>query len=108
RLDDLICPPYDVISPADRAALAARSRYSFVGVELPDPKPAGYEEAAAFLARWRADRAVVADPPSIYVHEHEFVADGARTVRHGVFVALRLYPAEAAVVLPHELTFPQA
>jgi uncharacterized protein (DUF1015 family) len=108
RLDDLICPPYDVISPEDRAGLAARSRYSFVRVELPDATPAGYEEAAAFLARWRADRALVADPPSIYVHEHEFVADGARAVRHGVFVALRVYPADSGIVLPHELTFPKA
>ena len=108
RLDDLICPPYDVISAEERAALAARSRYSFVRVELPDATPAGYEEAGAFLARWRADHALAADPPSIYVHEHEFVADGARAVRHGVFVALRLYPAEAGIVLPHELTFPKA
>src|SRR5690348_16396063 len=107
-LDDLICPPYDVISPEERAALVARSRGNFVHVELPRPTPEGYEEAAAFLARWRGDRALVPDPPSIYVHAHEFALGGVRAVRHGVFVALRLYPAGAGVVFPHELTFAKA
>ncbi|HYK97077.1 MAG TPA: DUF1015 domain-containing protein [Candidatus Acidoferrales bacterium] len=107
-LDDLICPPYDVISPEERAALAARSRGNFVHVELPRPTPEGYEEAAAFLARWRGDRALVPDPPSIYVHAHEFALGGIRALRHGVFVALRLYPADAGVVFPHELTFAKA
>ena len=48
-----------------------------------------------------------ADASSIYLHEHEFGA-GPRATRRGVFAALRLYPAGAGVVLPHELTFPKA
>ena len=104
RLDDLICPPYDVIDDAQRAALAARSDRNFVHVELPH----SYASAADLLTRWRRDGALAADAPSIYLHEHEFSVGGARLSRRGVFVALRLHPLDAGVVLPHELTFPKA
>ena len=107
-LDGLICPPYDVISATDRQALMLRDPRNFVRVELPEPTPNGYSEAAGFLQRWRSEGVLAADPPSLYVHEHEFTVRGARAVRRGVFAALRLYPAEAGVVLPHELTFPKA
>jgi len=108
RLDDLICPPYDVIAPAERAALAARSDRNFVRVELPEPTAQGYAEAASLLTRWQRERTLSADEPSLYLHEHEFSVGGARVSRRGVFVALRLHPLDEGVVLPHELTFPKA
>ena len=107
-LSDLICPPYDVISPEQHVALERRSPRNFVRVELPDPTPAGYGRASELLGRWRQDGALTTDPPSVYLHEHEFALGGARAVRRGVFVALRLYPPEERVVLPHEQTFPKA
>ena len=50
-LDDVICPPYDVISPADREALLKRSEYGVVRLELPDTA----NEAAQQLHEWRRD-----------------------------------------------------
>src|SRR6266850_4584429 len=41
-LSDLICPPYDVISPTQREELLARSERNFVRVELPEATPVGY------------------------------------------------------------------
>ena len=35
-LEDVVAPPYDVITPAGRAELVRRSPYSFVQLELPD------------------------------------------------------------------------
>lgn len=107
-LDDLISPPYDVISSEGRAALAARSERNVVHVELPEPTRDGYGRAAEALRRWRAEGALAADESSLYLHEHVFMIGGRRLVRNGVFVALRLYPSSAGVVLPHELTFPKA
>ena len=106
-LSELICPPYDIISPDERARLARNVR-NFVRVELPEPTAAGYREAAGLLAGWRADGALRADAPSVYLHEHDFALGGARATRRGVFVALRLHPASDGVVLPHERTFPKA
>ena len=107
-LSDLICPPYDVITPEDRARLAARSERNFVRIELPDPTPAGYAGAAQLLRDWRADGTLATDPPSLYLHEHDFTLGGARATRRGVFVALRLHAPADGVVLPHERTFPKA
>jgi len=107
-LSDLICPPYDVITSDERARLAARSERNFVRVELPDEGPAGYAHAEELLHAWMHERALVADPPSIYLHDHEFALGGVRATRRGVFVALRLYQPSEDVVLPHEQTFPKA
>lgn len=107
-LSDLICPPYDVISPAERSRLLARSSRNFVRVELPVPSAAGYAAAAGLLASWRDDGTLLSDAPSIYLHEHDFTLGGVRATRRGVFVALRLYHADAGVVLPHERTFATA
>src|SRR2546428_6106226 len=107
-LSGLMCPPYDVISPAQREELARRSANNFVRVELPDATPAGYAEAARLLRDWEDRHLLAPDPPSVYLHEHEFSLGGARATRRGVFVALRLYPASEGVVLPHEHTFPKA
>src|SRR5205809_7389871 len=70
-LSALICPPYDVISPEERRALEARSPRNFVHVELPDEQPRGYARAAELLSAWVAEGALVADEPSIHLHEHE-------------------------------------
>ncbi|HET7699600.1 MAG TPA: DUF1015 domain-containing protein, partial [Candidatus Limnocylindria bacterium] len=107
-LSDLICPPYDVITPEERARLLRRSPHAFVAVELPDDD-AGYRAAADLLALWRASGALRADAtPSLYVHEHEFTLGGTRLTRRGIFAALRLHAPEENVVLPHERTFPKA
>ena len=107
-LSDLICPPYDVISPAQRETLVQRSEYNFVRVELPEAAPTGYAGAATLLSEWEDRHVLAPDPPSVYLHEHEFSLGGTRATRRGVFVALRLYAPPERVVLPHEHTFPKA
>jgi uncharacterized protein (DUF1015 family) len=70
ELSDLVCPPYDVITPAQQMDLLARHERNAVRVELPaeaDP----YAAAAATLAAWRADRTL--EPragPSVYAYRH--------------------------------------
>jgi uncharacterized protein (DUF1015 family) len=108
-LSDLICPPYDVISPERRAQLAARDERNFVHVELPSADAAGYRAAAERLRSWRADGSLKQDiAASVYVHEHTFSLGSERATRRGVFVALRLHRTDEGVVLPHEHTFPKA
>jgi len=108
-LSDLICPPYDVISPERRAQLEARDERNFVRVELPAPDAAGYRDAAERLRSWRSEGAITQDiAASVYVHEHTFGVGGARATRRGVFVALRLHRLDEGMVLPHEHTFPKA
>ena len=55
----VIAPPYDVVGPVERAALAARHSANAILVELPEPDPRSggdrYAAAADRLADWRSD-----------------------------------------------------
>jgi len=107
-LSELICPPYDVIAPEQRARLEAKSPYNFVRVELPREDAGGYANAAGLLREWRKTHVLRQDMASLYVDDHEFTVGGTKTRRRGVFVALRLHELGEGVVLPHERTFPKA
>ena len=48
-LEQLVAPPYDVISPEERSELLARSPYNVVHLTLPDTE----EDAGAAIADWR-------------------------------------------------------
>lgn len=51
---DVTAPPYDVISPADRAALVLRHQDNVVQIDLPDEAdgPGRYTAAAATFQQW--------------------------------------------------------
>src|SRR2546426_12829874 len=70
-LGDLLCPPYDVISDAERDRLYGLSPYNFVRVEHPKPDGDPYARAAADLAAWCQRGAMKRDSsPALYVHDH--------------------------------------
>ena len=110
RIDQVIAPPYDVISSAERVHLVSRSPYNSVRLELPEPDlRAGrdrYELAAELLASWLERGVVVPDEtPSLYPYRMT-LADGRRTT--GVLGALGLAePGPDSDVLPHEQTLPK-
>lgn len=102
-LSALICPPYDVISVAERAQLAWRHPANAVHVEL----PASYEDAAARFARWQADGTLRRDAqPLIYVYEQRYeLADAQPRRARGFLCRLRLEPTSGAGgVRAHEHT----
>jgi uncharacterized protein (DUF1015 family) len=112
RLGRLLCPPYDVISEADRSALLAADADNAVSVILPRGAEPGrattdepgdpYARAAARLERWISTGLYRVDPdPTLYVYEME-TADGVTT--RGLLGALELRDPADGVVLPHENT----
>jgi uncharacterized protein (DUF1015 family) len=102
-------PPYDVISPADRAALAGRDARNVVAVDLPVEGDDPYAEAAATFARWQDEGVLVTDEPSFYVYRMDFTDERGKA-RHttGVFGALALSRPGEGGILPHEHTTPKA
>src|SRR5438093_41289 len=91
-LGDLLCPPYDVTSDAERDRLYVLSPHNFVRVEHPKPGGDPYARAAADLATWRQRGVMKQDPaPALYVHDHEFVVAKTRLRRRGIHCALRLH-----------------
>jgi uncharacterized protein (DUF1015 family) len=109
-LAQVIAPPYDVISPTERAHLASRHRANAVLVELPEADLSGrrdrYEVAADLFAKWQAKGLLVTDPvPSLYPYR---MTGTAGRVTTGVIGALGLAePGAESDILPHEQTLPK-
>lgn len=106
HLSDLVCPPYDVISPTERQALAGRSPYNAVHLELPEGGPEErYAAAARHLAKWRQDGVLATDErPSYYVVRHRFPHLNEQWERWEFTALVRLEEFERRIVLPHEET----
>lgn len=108
-LDDLVAPPYDVISPEDRARLVDRNPHNAVLIELPADEEGGrdrYEVAAGLWRDWRAGGVLETDAePAFYAYRMSFTDEsGAARQTLGVLGALELsHPGEAGI-LPHERT----
>jgi uncharacterized protein (DUF1015 family) len=101
-LDRLVAPPYDVISPEQRAEYLARSPHNVVHLTLPDSE----RQAASDLSAWREDGIVHRESANAaWALSQEYVGpDGIARRRNGLVVALRLEPYEERIVLPHERT----
>jgi uncharacterized protein (DUF1015 family) len=109
-LSKVVAPPYDVISPEERARLVARHSTNVVRVELPEPdRRRGldrYRHAAAQLEQWQRDGTLRRDPqPALYVYR--MTTPEGRTT-NGVIGALGIDDRSAADILPHEETLPKA
>jgi uncharacterized protein (DUF1015 family) len=106
----VIAPPYDVISPEQRAVLEAQHVRNIVHLDLPRGEgDAKYANARVMLDAWIAEGSLVEDgKPAIYRYEQIFAFDtgtGPRTyTRKGFFALILLSPFADRVVLPHEHT----
>jgi uncharacterized protein (DUF1015 family) len=110
-LGDVVCPPYDIISPAEQEALYERSPYNIVRLELGREEPGDdvrdnrYTRAATTMSEWMAAGALLReDEPALYLYDQQFSLDGKAATRRGVLAALRLTPWSEGIVLPHEET----
>jgi uncharacterized protein (DUF1015 family) len=108
-LEAVIAPPYDVIDEEQRAALAARSPFNVVEIDLPranggDP----YRRAADTLEEWRRERVLVREPePALWVLEQRYTEpEGELRRRLGFFARVRVEEYGAGRIRPHERTHP--
>jgi uncharacterized protein (DUF1015 family) len=104
-LTDLACPPYDVISDAQRQRLLERDPHNAVRLEYsaePDPHTA----AADALSRW-VDEGVLRrrDEPAAYYYRHATTADPDLPSVEGVVVRVLLEPWGGGI-RRHEHTMP--
>jgi uncharacterized protein (DUF1015 family) len=106
-LQEVVAPPYDVISPEDRTELEARSPFNVVRIDLPvgeDP----YELAAEQFATWRKQGVIVRDEqPAIWVLEQDYTGpDGSLRQRRGFLARVRVEEYGPGRIRPHERTHP--
>ena len=110
----VVAPPYDVISPAQRATLAGRDPHNVVAIDLPVDLPGAtdpddkYRAAARTFAGWRADGTLAKDPrPALYVYEQAYALPGTdvRRIQRGFYARVKLEPfGPGSGILPHERT----
>ncbi len=112
-LSAVLAPPYDVISPEERAALQASSPHNMIHLILGQSRIGGGEQEETVYAsagekwrRWRSDGVLTQeDTPAFYVVEQRFLHEGEEYTRVGLVAAVRLEPYDAGVIFPHEKTF---
>jgi uncharacterized protein (DUF1015 family) len=109
-LGKVLCPPYDVISPAYRDELYARDPRNVVRVVLTRNQGEGaYEEAGATFRGWMAAGLLAPDPePSLYLLEQRFETGGRPYARFGVLARFRVEEDAPSRILPHEHTRKEA
>ena len=111
-LDDVIAPPYDVLSERDVDDLAASHPHNIVHVDVPRERDGEqrYERAATELRSWIDRSIMVLDPePSFTLYRMRFTdATGAARDIVGVLGGLEVVDEGAGGVLPHERTTPKA
>ncbi len=108
-LQQVVSPPYDVISPEQQTLLHLRSPYNAIHVDL-NRDPERYSVAAKTLSTWLEQRALTQDEtPALYFYTQEFtLKDGVQRRRAGIFAALRLEEFSSGKIRPHERTFENA
>jgi uncharacterized protein (DUF1015 family) len=101
-LEQLVAPPYDVISPEQREEYLARSPYNVVHLTLPDDE----EQAGRDVTAWREEGVLAREKdPGYWLLSQDYVGpDGVSRTRSGLVASLRAEPYEKGTVLPHERT----
>jgi uncharacterized protein (DUF1015 family) len=108
-LTEVVCPPYDVITPSQQSELLARSERNAVRLELsaePDPHAA----AARTLAAWQADGTLERrGEASAYYYRHGRPSEPDEPVVQGVLARVQLEPFGAGVrAHEHTMSGPKA
>lgn len=107
-MEELICPPYDVISAKQRKEYLDKNPHNIVRLELPvaeDGFSDPYELAAQLLKSWIADEIMVRDDkPSLYICEEQYTLHGETKSIRGIISLVKLEDFDSGVILPHEQT----
>jgi uncharacterized protein (DUF1015 family) len=104
-LTDLVCPPYDVISDSQRAALLARHPRNAVRLEL-SAEPAPHRASAEALAAWQADGTLsIRSRAAFYAYRYAGTEAPEAPELRGVLARVRFEPWGPGI-RPHEHTMP--
>lgn len=115
-ISELVAPPYDVLSAAERDEYAGKAPHNIVHLTLPEQQSddrsqfVKYARSAALLEEWRREAVLrLEDRPCFYRYTQTFRLLGNEQdfTRTTLIVLLKVEPYEKGVVLPHEQTFPK-
>ncbi|HEY5476745.1 MAG TPA: DUF1015 domain-containing protein [Tepidiformaceae bacterium] len=103
--DDLLAPPYDVITPAQQKALESRNAHNAVFLELAEGGEDRYAHVGELLTTWEAAGLLHRDDlPMFYVYEQTFIEAGQVYHRRALITGVEAQPWEEGSIKPHEFT----
>ncbi len=105
EIQDVVAPPYDVISETQQSHLYDRSPFNVVRLIL-GREDDRYLSAAQRFVEWQDQTVLVRDKkPAIYILHQIFDDDDGKQITRKGFIALcRLEEFEKGIILPHEKT----
>lgn len=108
KIDELVCPPYDIINDEQREGYIQINPYNIIRLELPKGENR-YAQASEILESWLNEEILVKeDKPAIYIYEEEFTAYGERKSIKGIICRVKIEEFSKGVILPHEFTLSKA
>lgn len=109
--EDLIAPPYDVISPERKKELYRKSEHNIVRLTLGEERPSDgpgdnkYSRARSYLEQWLTSGILVRDEePSLYICVQDYDFNGRPARRTGFMALCRIDDGPDNFVMPHERT----
>jgi uncharacterized protein (DUF1015 family) len=112
RLDAVVAPPYDVISPEKQEELYQANPCNIVRVDLgkdqvdDDEYRNKYQRAASLLKEWKSNGVLIDDPcKNFYIYQQEYQANKKTFKRTGFFAAIKVEDPEKGRIRGHEQTF---
>jgi uncharacterized protein (DUF1015 family) len=115
NLAEVICPPYDIISPELQDRLYQNSAYNFVRIEYnketaqDNNQSNRYTRSAAFISQWIMEGILAPDPvPAFYLHEQKFTCQRKTYRRQNLIAAVKLEEWDNCIIRPHENIIPRA
>ncbi len=113
RLEDVVTPPYDVISEEEGARLLEKNDYSMIQLDLrntsqdADGDSSRYAAARSLFDTWQKEGVLIRDEkPAIYLYYIDYThPSGRRMTRKGLISLVGLADFSEGIVKPHEKTF---
>ena len=117
-LEQVVCPPYDIISEEQRRGYLSRNENNIIRLELPREGDDPYARAGEVLQRMLQEGVLKQDAvPAFYIYEIEFSLDGMSDISamysgtysvYGIIAQVHLEEFDKGIVLPHEETLSKA
>ena len=113
HLEDVVTPPYDIISADVGAKLQEKNPYSMINLDLRNTSQddtiddGRYHRARSRFDAWQEDAVLIRDEqPSIYLYYIDYIhPTGKRMTRKGLVALVGLAEFSDGIVKPHEKTF---
>lgn len=109
KIEELTCPPYDIISESQRLGYLKRNENNIIRLELPRDGGDPYQTAGETLRRW-IDEDILRkdDAPAFYVYAIDFTVGAEEKTIFGLIAQVHLEEFSKGIVLPHEETLSKA